>query len=289
MGFGQVVRALRTTAGLSLREVARDLSVSPTYLSRIETGKIPPPVEEKIHLLESRLGVPEGYLMGFTKRNPTLITKMLSNNSEAVHFLEAANQQGFTPEDFSLMTKFVSQGGKKGIVQLLKKELREKKNTDLSSYKTKAPSLLRKELVFPNVKAKDWLSLIRTVAGKISSVQPEIDADYISQALIQAEKGGRTTLDAGLAVPHAFIDGLTKKVTALVRIPEGVDLNEKEGSIVTIAIFILASEEMRATHVYDLARIARLFLLSGFHEKIMAAKDEQELLATFREGEQKTP
>ena len=41
--FGQYIRELRTDKGITLREFARQLDVSPTYISQIEQGNFGPP------------------------------------------------------------------------------------------------------------------------------------------------------------------------------------------------------------------------------------------------------
>jgi transcriptional regulator with XRE-family HTH domain len=46
--FGETIRARRLEKGLKLRRLAKMLDVTPSYLSRIEAGVVPPPKEEKI-------------------------------------------------------------------------------------------------------------------------------------------------------------------------------------------------------------------------------------------------
>jgi HTH-type transcriptional regulator, competence development regulator len=46
--FGETIRARRVEMGLKLRGLAKMLDVTPSYLSRIEAGIVPPPKEEKI-------------------------------------------------------------------------------------------------------------------------------------------------------------------------------------------------------------------------------------------------
>jgi HTH-type transcriptional regulator, competence development regulator len=47
-GFGEIIRVRRLEKGLKLRRLAKMLDVTPSYLSRIEAGVVPPPKEEKI-------------------------------------------------------------------------------------------------------------------------------------------------------------------------------------------------------------------------------------------------
>src|SRR6202051_4645958 len=46
--FGQFVRREREAKGIGLREMAKMIGVSPTYLSKIERDEFPPPAEDKV-------------------------------------------------------------------------------------------------------------------------------------------------------------------------------------------------------------------------------------------------
>jgi transcriptional regulator with XRE-family HTH domain len=46
--FGAFIRRLREAKGIGLREMARKIGVSPTYLSKIERDEFPPPTEDRV-------------------------------------------------------------------------------------------------------------------------------------------------------------------------------------------------------------------------------------------------
>src|SRR6202051_4949496 len=49
--FGQFVRREREAKGVGLREMAKMIGVSPTYLSKIERDEFPPPAEDKVRAI----------------------------------------------------------------------------------------------------------------------------------------------------------------------------------------------------------------------------------------------
>lgn len=53
--FGSYLRELRKRKDLSLRQLAEDAGIDFTYLSKVETSKIPPPSEEAIIRLAKAL------------------------------------------------------------------------------------------------------------------------------------------------------------------------------------------------------------------------------------------
>jgi transcriptional regulator with XRE-family HTH domain len=46
--FGEFVRREREAKKISLREMAKMIGVSPTYLSKVERDEFPPPAEDKV-------------------------------------------------------------------------------------------------------------------------------------------------------------------------------------------------------------------------------------------------
>ena len=72
--FGHTLRMLRTTAGISLRTLAKKIDVSPAYLSQVELGKLPPPTHNRITTIAETIGIPVSMLIEMSQRpNPEVI------------------------------------------------------------------------------------------------------------------------------------------------------------------------------------------------------------------------
>jgi transcriptional regulator with XRE-family HTH domain len=54
--FGEFVRREREAKEIGLREMARMIGVSPTYLSKIERDEFPPPAEDKVRKIATIIG-----------------------------------------------------------------------------------------------------------------------------------------------------------------------------------------------------------------------------------------
>jgi transcriptional regulator with XRE-family HTH domain len=54
--FGEFVRRAREAKEIGLREMAKRIGVSPTYLSMIERDEFPPPAEEKVRKIAATIG-----------------------------------------------------------------------------------------------------------------------------------------------------------------------------------------------------------------------------------------
>ena len=55
--FGKKIRAARREKKISLRKLASQLGISFTYLSKIESGEMAPPAENKIYNIADKLGL----------------------------------------------------------------------------------------------------------------------------------------------------------------------------------------------------------------------------------------
>jgi len=54
--FGAFIRRQRMAKEIGLREMARKIGVSPTYLSKIERDEFAPPIEEKVRAIAKIIG-----------------------------------------------------------------------------------------------------------------------------------------------------------------------------------------------------------------------------------------
>jgi len=66
--FGKRVRALRVERGLGLRKFAREVGISPTYLSKIERAEFPPPAEDKVVAIADALDQDRDELLALAGR-----------------------------------------------------------------------------------------------------------------------------------------------------------------------------------------------------------------------------
>jgi PGF-pre-PGF domain-containing protein len=77
--FGVRLRDLRKKAGLTQRELAEKVGVDFTYLSKIESGAMPPPSEKVIILLAEALNANKDELLFLAGKIPSDIAQLLTN------------------------------------------------------------------------------------------------------------------------------------------------------------------------------------------------------------------
>jgi transcriptional regulator with XRE-family HTH domain len=106
--FGRHVRALRADRAVGLRQFARDVGISPTYLSKIERGEFPPPAEDKVVAIADALGQDRDELLALAGRVAAdLESVILRHPKELAAFLRSIH--ALTAEEIRCMTHLVEQ------------------------------------------------------------------------------------------------------------------------------------------------------------------------------------
>jgi transcriptional regulator with XRE-family HTH domain len=108
--FGSLLRRSRIKAGFGLREFAQKVELSPTYISRVETGKIPPPTERRIKVMARLLAVPVDDLYSAAGKVDPDIEAYIRKVRSLPAFLRAARKAGLGDEDFARRTKQLQRG-----------------------------------------------------------------------------------------------------------------------------------------------------------------------------------
>lgn len=115
--FGSYIRKKRLTKGLSIRNMASLLDISPIYLCDIELGKRKPPVKNDLFLIYKIidiLGIPEeetenvinlAYL-SYGKISDEITSYLLTNES-AMEFIKMASELNLTNEFWDNLTGFI--------------------------------------------------------------------------------------------------------------------------------------------------------------------------------------
>lgn len=104
VSFGQYVRQLRTAKGITLREFARRLDVSPTYISQIEQGNFSPPAEERVVHMAQILGEDADELLALAGRVADDLPEIIREQPRALAtFLRTA--KGLSADDINRLAK----------------------------------------------------------------------------------------------------------------------------------------------------------------------------------------
>jgi transcriptional regulator with XRE-family HTH domain len=102
--FGAFIRREREAKEIGLREMAKKIGVSATYLSKIERDEFDPPAEDKVRKIAAILGSDPDELLALGGRVASELTDIIRQRPrEMADFLRAA--KGLSPEDMARLAR----------------------------------------------------------------------------------------------------------------------------------------------------------------------------------------
>jgi len=116
--FGALIKGLRLKKGMSLREFARRIEVSPAYVSRIERGRDNPPSVEILERMEDALGVDRGTLLAEAGKLPSdfvdVFTESDANREMMPLFMRTVQGADLSTEDWAKLIQNIKKKKGKG-------------------------------------------------------------------------------------------------------------------------------------------------------------------------------
>jgi PTS system nitrogen regulatory IIA component len=116
---------------------------------------------------------------------------------------------------------------------------------------------------------------LRLLASKLSSGDTNL-CQKIEKGLWQREEQQSTGIGDGVAIPHAFIEGVEQQRIALILSPKGVEFESIDAIAVTIMIGVIGPPCSTGTHLKILARLSRLLRSGDSRAALLASETPEE-------------
>jgi PTS system nitrogen regulatory IIA component len=146
---------------------------------------------------------------------------------------------------------------------------------------------LKKESIITELRSRNKTEVVKELSQLVSSLYPNINTDSLFQVLMDREKLCSTAVDAGVAIPHGKLGGISNIIAAFGRSVEGIDFESLDGNPTHLFILILAPENAAGTHLKLLARISKIFKFPDFRSRLMEAKSQDEIYELIAEEDAK--
>src|SRR5271166_4269284 len=102
--FGAFIRREREAKEIGLREMAKMIRVSPTYLSKVERDEFPPPAEDKVKAIAKIIGCDTDDLLARAGRVSTDISEIIKRHPVELAAL-LRTTKGLTPDDIARLAR----------------------------------------------------------------------------------------------------------------------------------------------------------------------------------------
>lgn len=138
--------------------------------------------------------------------------------------------------------------------------------------------LLQPERVFLNLKAANLEDAIRLL---VPMVQKECTAEgkkCLTNEVLERERLVSTIVGRGFALPHARSEEVSELTVGLGVFPEGLDEPTPDNQSVKIVFLLLEPKRVSKLYLKTLGVLARLAMIEGIVDKLVAAGTPQELI-----------
>jgi transcriptional regulator with XRE-family HTH domain len=102
--FGAFVRHQREAKDIGLREMAKMIGVSPTYLSKIERDEFPPPAEDKVKAIAKIIGCDADDLLARAGRVASDLSDIIKQRPREIAAL-LRTTKGLTADDMAKLAR----------------------------------------------------------------------------------------------------------------------------------------------------------------------------------------
>lgn len=243
MHFGATLRLLRLQSGLGLRELARRLGVSSTYLSRVENGLDSAPTSARLEHLARELGVPAPLLMDLAHRVSPFLVDYIEQVPEAgTLFLEIAHRR-LDPGQLSELQAFVD-------------ERFPASSPTAPGSLPRLSDILVPERVILGMRCGSIEDALDVVAGRLVSATTSGSAPTLAAVLKHRESEASSAIGGGVAVPCAYVSD-AEEAAALITFAAPLPYPTPDGEPLRLLVVLVGPPE--ATHRrLRLAHVARL-------------------------------
>jgi transcriptional regulator with XRE-family HTH domain len=102
--FGAFVRRQREAREMGLREMAKMIGVSPTYLSKVERDEFPPPAEDKVRKIAAIIGSNVDELLARAGRVSSDLSEIIKEHPREIAAL-LRTTKGLTADDVTRLAR----------------------------------------------------------------------------------------------------------------------------------------------------------------------------------------
>jgi transcriptional regulator with XRE-family HTH domain len=102
--FGAFVRRQREAREIGLREMAKMIGVSPTYLSKVERDEFPPPAEDKVRKIAAIIGSNVDELLARAGRVSSDLSEIIKEHPREIAAL-LRTTKGLTADDVTMLAR----------------------------------------------------------------------------------------------------------------------------------------------------------------------------------------
>lgn len=144
--------------------------------------------------------------------------------------------------------------------------------------------IINPDAVLCNAKARSKKHCLEILSELLVRSQPDISADDIFGSLIERERLGCTSLEAGVAFPHCRVEGIDRCIAAMIKLSDPIDFDATDGEPVDLVFGLMVPAEVTDMHHADIAMITDLLGNEELRSKLREATSSSALYNMLLDG-----
>ena len=145
--------------------------------------------------------------------------------------------------------------------------------------------VLEKEAILVDIKSTDKKGVLDELVSPIAH-SAGLNHEELVRILMERERLGSTGIGGGIGIPHGKIKALESLVLGFGLSRNGVDFESMDGRPTHIFFLLITPENSTGLHLKLLARISRILKNDPFKEKLLNAKDCDDVIRIIQEEDE---
>jgi mannitol/fructose-specific phosphotransferase system IIA component (Ntr-type) len=125
-------------------------------------------------------------------------------------------------------------------------------------------------------------ALLSAIVANLDEKGMVADPRIATEDILARERVMSTGVGHGVAIPHAYTDGVERLLAAFYRTRAAIAFDGPDGEPVDMFFVMLGPRESRREHIRLLARLSRLLNYPEFRDSVRGARDADSAVAVFR-------
>ncbi len=144
--------------------------------------------------------------------------------------------------------------------------------------------VLHKNAIIANLKSTDKKGVLEELVEPVAHISG-INHDNLVKVLMEREQLGSTGIGKGIGIPHGKLKTLDKLILGVGLSQQGVNFDSMDGRPTYIFFLLFTPENSTGLHLKLLAQISRILKNDLFRERLLAAKNTDEIITAIQEEE----
>jgi PTS system nitrogen regulatory IIA component len=145
--------------------------------------------------------------------------------------------------------------------------------------------VLQKEAILPDLKSRTKTEVIEELVVPVARLAG-VNTGELVKVLLERERLGSTGIGGGIGIPHGKLKNLKDLIIGFGLSRKGVDFESLDGAPARIFFLLVTPENSTGLHLKMLARISRVLKNEPFRERLLQARDSDEIYEIVKEEDE---